>query len=86
MPQITIENKAHDLGTLTDDAKAQLQIQQLVDTELQAVKAESIGWLPLGQGVYLHQGEAQASHEAIVIQVVGIPDANMAGMYVVLLA
>jgi hypothetical protein len=22
--------------------------------ELQAIQAESIGWLPLGQGVYLH--------------------------------
>jgi hypothetical protein len=23
--------------------------------ELEALKAESIGWIPLGQGVYVHQ-------------------------------
>ena len=53
--------------------------------ELEALKAESIGWLPLGQGVYFHHGDAQFSHEPIVIEVVGIPDAVMAGMNVLLL-
>jgi hypothetical protein len=45
-------------------------------TELEAIQAESIGWLPLGQGVYLHHGDApaSASDEDMVIQVVGIPD------------
>jgi hypothetical protein len=53
--------------------------------ELKAIQAESIGWLPLGQGVYLHHGDAQAADEDIVIQVVGIPDASMAGINVLLL-
>jgi hypothetical protein len=54
--------------------------------ELQAIRAESIGWLPLGQGVYLHQGQAQApGDDTIVIEVVGIPDAAMAAMNVLLL-
>ena len=53
--------------------------------ELEALKAESIGWLPLGQGVYFHHGDSQFSHEPIVIEVVGIPDAVMAGMNVLLL-
>ena len=53
--------------------------------ELEAIKAESIGWLPLGQGVYFHHGDAQVSEEPIVIEVVGIPDASMAGMNVLLL-
>jgi hypothetical protein len=47
--------------------------------------AESIRWLPLGQGAYLHQGDSQVSDEDMVIQVVGIPDASMAGMNVLLL-
>jgi hypothetical protein len=54
-------------------------------TELEAIKAESIGWLPLGQGVYLHPGDAPASDEDVVIQVVGIPDITLAGMNVLLL-
>jgi hypothetical protein len=54
-------------------------------TELEAINAESIGWLPLGQGVYLHHGDSQATTDELVIQVVGIPDATMAGMNVLLL-
>jgi hypothetical protein len=53
--------------------------------ELQAIQAESIGWLPLGQGVYLHHGDSQATNDDLVIQVVGIPDASMAEMNVLLL-
>lgn len=34
---------------------ALLDLQKEV-AELQAVKAESIGWLPLGDGAYLHVG------------------------------
>jgi hypothetical protein len=53
--------------------------------ELKAIQAESIGWLPLGQGVYLHPGDSPASDEDVVIQVVGIPDATLVGMNVLLL-
>lgn len=52
--------------------------------ELEAIKAESIGWVPLGAGVYIHQGNSQLAHETVVIQVVGIPDAAMADMNVLL--
>ena len=44
--------------------------------------AESIGWLPLEDGAYLHVGDS----DALVIDVVGVPDAGMAGMNVLLLS
>ena len=44
--------------------------------ELAVIEAESIGWLPLGNGAYLHAGDP----EALVITVVGVPDAGMVGM------
>ena len=37
--------------------------------ELAAIEAESIGWLPLGNGAYLHVGDP----EALVVEVVGVP-------------
>ena len=46
--------------------------------ELAAIEAESIGWLPLGDGAYLHIGDP----DALVIDVVGVADAGMAGMNV----
>ena len=56
---------------------------------LAAVAAESIGWLPLGQGAYLHLGRPAVLHtndpHAMVIDVVGVPDVAMAGMNVLLL-
>lgn len=51
--------------------------------ELAAIAAESIGWLPLGDGAYLHPGKPD--EEALVITVVGVPEAGMAGMNVLLL-
>ena len=48
--------------------------------ELDAIEAESIGWQPLGDGAYLHVGDP----EALVIEVVGVPDTGMAGMNVLL--
>ena len=50
--------------------------------ELAAIEAESIGWLPLEDGAYLHVGDS----DALVIDVVGVPDAGMAGMNVLLLS
>ena len=38
------------------------------------IQAETIGWIPLEEGVYLHLGS-----DAPVIQVVGIAKAEMAG-------
>ena len=57
------------------DLQAELQ-------ELTAIEAESIGWLPLGEGAYLHLGNPD--EEEVVITLVGVPDASMAGMNVLL--
>ena len=63
------------MSELILDLQAELQ-------ELTAIEAESIGWLPLGEGAYLHLGKPD--EEAVVITVTGIPDAGMAGMNVLL--
>jgi hypothetical protein len=42
--------------------------------ELVQIQAESIGWIPLNEGVYLHVGS-----DTPVIQVVGLAKAEMAG-------
>ena len=47
---------------------------------LENLAAESIGWQPLGDGAYLHVGDP----EGAVITIVGVPDAGMAGMNVLL--
>ena len=57
------------------DLQAELQ-------ELAAIEAESIGWLPLGEGAYLHVGDP----DALVITVVGVPEGGMVGMNVFLVA
>ena len=49
--------------------------------ELAQIEAESIGWTPLEPGAYLHVGDPNAS----VIEVVGVPHADMRGMTVLLL-
>ena len=59
------------MNELMLDLQAELQ-------ELAAIEAESIGWLPLGDGAYLHVGDPQA----LVITVVGVPEAGMAGVNV----
>ena len=41
MPQITIDNQAYDLDTLSDEAKAQLASLQFVDAELQRMNAQT---------------------------------------------
>ena len=56
-----------------------LDAQALAD--LQQLAAESMGWKPLGEGAYLHQGDGEEN----VIHVVGIPDTTMAGLNVLLL-
>jgi hypothetical protein len=46
--------------------------------DLAALAVETMGWVPLDEGAYLHVGEP----DALVINVVGVPDAGMAGMNV----
>ena len=45
--------------------------------ELAQIQAESIGWTPLEEGVYLHLGP-----DTLVIEVVGIPKSDMQGLSV----
>ena len=42
------------------DLQAELQ-------ELTAIEAESIGWLTLGEGVFLHMGDPQGEISAVII-------------------
>jgi hypothetical protein len=49
-------------------------IEQDFWAELDQIQAESIGWIPLDEGAYLHFGADDA-----VIKVVGIAKAEMAG-------
>lgn len=49
-------------------------IEQDFWLELAQIQAESIGWIPLDDGVYLHVGS-----DVTVIQVVGIAKVEMAG-------
>jgi len=68
--------------------------------ELRMLQAEALGWQPVAPGAYLHlaqpsaEGGAAAATTATtdaaqvvaVIDVVGVPDAAMAGLNVLLLA
>jgi hypothetical protein len=55
-------------------------IESDFSAELAAIEAESIGWIPLEEGVYLHV----VSAETEIIEVVGIPTAEMQGLTVLL--
>ena len=46
--------------------------------ELAQIQAESIGWIPLDEGAYLHLG-SDASSDTAVIEVVGAPKPEMQG-------
>ncbi len=48
--------------------------------DLAALEVEAMGWLPLGKGAYMHMGNPD--QQALVITVVGVPDAGMVGMNV----
>ena len=41
--------------------------------ELQVIQFESMGWLPLEEGTYLHAGNPETS----VIEIVGLPSTSM---------
>lgn len=55
---------------------------EALHAELAAIEGEAIGWQPLGEGAYLHLGRPD---EAAPINVIGIPEAAMAGMNALLL-
>ena len=50
--------------------------------EFKAIQAESLGWLPLAPGVYLHCGAQADAGQVAVVQVVGQADASMANSHV----
>ncbi len=51
-----------------------ISIEEDFQIELAQIQAESIAWIPLEEGAYLHIGTDEP-----VIQVVGIAKAEMAG-------
>jgi hypothetical protein len=51
-----------------------MTIEEDFQSELVQIQAESISWIPLGEGGYLHVGS-----DTPVIQVLGIAKAEMAG-------
>lgn len=53
-----------------------------LQAELAAIEAESIGWQPLDEGGYLHVADPDRNEQ--VITVVGVPEAGMEGMNVLL--
>ena len=50
--------------------------------EFKAIQAESLGWTPLAQGVYLHCPAQTDAEQVAVVQVVGQADASMANSHV----
>lgn len=62
-----------------------VSLAQSLAAELDEIRAEAMGWIPLDNGAYLHPGVASKSDDDIVIQVVGVPDIQMAAMNLLLL-
>ncbi len=58
-------------------AESQADIEADFWRELADIEAESIGWLPLGEGCYLHTGNDSAE-----ILIVGSASASLAGLNV----
>ena len=50
------------------------QIQNDLLRELAEIEIESMGWIPLDEGTYLHLGSEDG-----VVEIVGLADAGMAG-------
>lgn len=49
--------------------------------DLAALAVEAMGWLPLDDDAYLHVSDT----DALVVEVVGVPDSAMAGVNVLLI-
>ena len=50
--------------------------------EFNAIQAESLGWIPLAQGAYLHCAAQTDAEQVAVIQVVGQADVSMDNSHV----
>lgn len=64
------------------DNPASLITDEELAADVAALAVEAMGWLPLGDGSYLHLGKPE--EEEVVITVTGVLDAGMAGMTVLL--
>ena len=53
--------------------------QAALIAELKSIEAESIGWSPLDQGVYLHTAPQIISDHVVIVDVVGVAHVSMAG-------
>ena len=53
--------------------------QAALIADLKSIEAESIGWSPLDQGVYLHTAPQINSDHVVIVDVVGVAHASMAG-------
>ena len=42
------------------------------ERELKALEAESMGWLPLENGAYLHRGAQPGTEQDMVVEIVGV--------------
>jgi hypothetical protein len=73
------------VAKLSLKAKLPPDFEQSLALELEAIRAEAMGWLSLDAGAYFHHGFKPESEEAVVIEVVGIPSFDLAGMNVLLL-
>ena len=56
-------------------------MQSNFDQELKELAGEAMGWIPLERRAYLHPGDADAT----VVVVTGVPDADLAHLWVLLL-
>ena len=74
---ITIDRKQYKLDSLSSYTEKQLSFIQFANSELSEIQAESIGWIPLDEGAYLHLGS-----DTSVIEIVGIPKPEMQGLSV----
>ena len=52
--------------------------QAALIAELKSIEAESIGWRPLDQSVYLHTGPQIISDHVVIVDVVGVAHVSMA--------
>ena len=52
-----------------------------LDQELEELAGEAIGWIPFDDRAYLHPGHADAT----VVVVTGVPDADLAHLWVLLM-
>jgi hypothetical protein len=78
-PKATAPTAMQPITGHTPTAESQTDIEADIEAdfwrELADIEAESIGWLPLGEGCYLHTGNDSAE-----ILIVGSASASLAGL------